>query len=544
MPRTKARWLAVALAGGVGLVGFSLAGSSSKASALTATTTTASATVPSDALAAPSPPWSGNLLNAVSASMSGQGIWSSSLSSLTEVASPTQAGAGALAVTNTSGETTDPAVFTGTGKSSWLPATANTTYRGTIWVSAATVSRDTTPFLEFYNSAGTSVGYVQGQQEYDAVGSWLEEAPEVAIAPPSTAYMEFGVVFWNAAAGETHYVDTATVQAVSGTTPSVVGPLSTSGNKIVQANGNPVVLRGINRAGMEFYSSYTAITQAEINQAHNWGANFIRLGVSEQAFLSTGCDYSASYATTLDQVINWITSDGMVALIDPVEYDVPCSTSTVERPMADPMTITFWQQVAARYENNPLVAFDLFNEPHNMPASTWLNGGIVTDTTGSYQVVGMQQLYNAVRSTGATNLVFAEGNNWASTYPSDTPVAGYNIVYAVHYYSCPEVPMPACTIGNPYSAAPVLQNWVSVAQQVPVVFDEFGYPSSSDGGYPANAIAFAEANDMGWAMMGWNGNTLGLFNTLVENGDTGYPTSTYEPSPTGMPLLAGLSLNR
>ena len=65
---------------------------------------------------------------------------------------------------------------------------------------------------------------------------------------------------------------------------------------------------------------------------------------------------------------------------------------------------TFWSQVAAHYGNpkspeyNPLVAFDLYNEPEGISQSIWLNGGETTDTyTGvSYDAAGMQQLYNSV----------------------------------------------------------------------------------------------------------------------------------------------------
>ena len=541
--RRRARWLVPTVAISLGLLDFGLAELPSQAAAGTTATGAATATSPADALGASTPQWSANLLTGPSATLSGTGIWASTLSTLTAVAAPSQAGAGALALTNNTGLTTDPAIFTGTGTGSWPAASPGNTYRSTIWVSAATVSRQTSPFIKFFDASGNTTGFIMGQPASDPVGSWLEEAPVVAIAPPGTSFVQTGVIVWNAAPGETHFADTATLQSVTGTTPAVTGPLSTSGNQILDGNGAPVTLRGINRAGMEYNVPSVAITQTEIDQAHQWGANFIRLGVSEQHFLTTGCAYSSAYVAQLDQVVNWITSDGMVALIDPVEFANPCGTGSVQRPMADAMTVTFWQQVAARYAQNPLVAFDLFNEPHNMADTTWLNGGTVVDTTGIYQVVGMQQLYNAVRSTGATNLVFAEGNNWASTFPSNVHLSGYNIVYGVHYYPCPEATAPQCT-GNPYSAAPVLQNWVGPARTVPVVFDEFGYPSSTDGGYAANAIAFAEANGLGWAVMGWNGDTMGKFDTLAENGNTGFPTATYEPSASGMPLLAGLSLNR
>ena len=50
----------------------------------------------------------------------------------------------------------------------------------------------------------------------------------------------------------------------------------------------------------------------------------------------------------------------------------------------------------------------------------------------------MQQLYNIVRGTGATNLIFASGVNWAESFPSTAPLTGTrNLIYAAHAYTCP-----------------------------------------------------------------------------------------------------------
>ncbi len=136
---------------------------------------------------------------------------------------------------------------------------------------------------------------------------------------------------------------------------------------------------------------------------------------------------------------------------------------------------TFWSEVAQRYGNptspeySPLVAFDLYNEPHNVSDAVWLNGGKTTDSVGgqTYQAAGMQQLYNSVRAAGSENLVFISGLNWASTPPS-TLVKGSNIVYAVHYYTCPNDALSACTNSEPYDAAQDLSQWVGLSATEPV----------------------------------------------------------------------------
>ncbi len=76
----------------------------------------------------------------------------------------------------------------------------------------------------------------------------------------------------------------------------------------------------------------------------------------------------------------------------------------------------FWAQLAARYKNNALVAFDLYNEPHDITDQVWNGGGTATYNGISFQAAGMQQLYNTIRSQGANNLIFISGNNWVCLF--------------------------------------------------------------------------------------------------------------------------------
>ena len=73
-----------------------------------------------------------------------------------------------------------------------------------------------------------------------------------------------------------------------------------------------------------------------------------------------------------------------------------------QQTMADLNSVTFWDQVSSyestttliaqvsqRYANNPLVLFELYNEPHDVSWDIWRNGG-----SASFTVAGMQTLYN------------------------------------------------------------------------------------------------------------------------------------------------------
>ena len=232
----------------------------------------------------------------------------------------------------------------------------------------------------------------------------------------------------------------------------------------------------------------------------------------------------------------------MVALLDLHTNTVGGCEQGTQHNMADEAQAPeFWSQVAARYGNpsspeyNPLVAFDLYNEPHNISDAVWLNGGETTDYYGgaTYQAAGMQQLYDVVRATGSQNLVFISGNNWANTPPS-VAVTGTNIVYGVHYYTCPNAALSACTNTDPYDPSQDLNQWVAFSVTEPVVVTEFGWPSQASGTYISNVIAYASSYGWGWSAFAWedwpNPTEWDLTASWLDDG-------TAEPSPSGIPVL-------
>ncbi len=328
--------------------------------------------------------------------------------------------------------------------------------------------------IAFYNSSGTQLTTVYGQAVTPSAGTW-DTLPEVeAIAPATTASVIFGVVSWAPAVGQDFLVESPGLSSLTtpAVAPSVVGPLTTLGNQIIQANGRPISLHGVVMPGLEQSGTLagTGVSEQAVIEAKAWGANFVRVPLGEQFWLSSNCDYVSAYEATVDQVVDWITSLGMVALLDLHTNTVSgCETGSQHNMADEAQSPTFWSQVAARYgdpispEYNPLVAFDLYNEPHDISQSVWLDGGETTDTvTGiTYDAAGMQQLYDAVRAAGSTNLTFISGLDWANTPPT-TLVTGPNIVYAVHYYTCPSEAPPTCTNPDPYDPTQDLSQWTTL----------------------------------------------------------------------------------
>jgi endoglucanase len=540
--RTRARpglWAAAAVASCLGIVSaFIPLGNSALASTAPRTTSTTTSTTTSSSAG-------GNLLSSNAATFAGgTGGWFGINSTLSWAKYPSTLKTGSLAITAKATSWVQawspfPPYAPGT------PATPGGKFEGGAAFYETGSPEPVSVGLTFLNSSNKAVETELGQVVTPSTGTWAQLPAAAAIAPASTAWVVLGVVQYGAAVGQKSYMESPVLSALGQGAPAVVGPLHTSGNQVIQANGVPIILRGVVLEGLEASAQSAGVTQNAVLEAKAWGANFVRVPLGEQFWLSTNCDYAPGYQTTVDQVVNWITSQGMVALLDLHTNTVSGCEPGTEHNMADAtQSPTFWSQVAGRYgspsspEYNPLVAFDLYNEPHDISDAVWLDGGQTTDTFSpyeTYQAAGMQQLYDAVRGSGAQSLVFVSGNNWANNPPS-VPVNGTNIVYAVHYYTCPTAAPPSCSNPNPYDPSQDLNLWVPDSAFVPIAVTEFGWPSDSDGTYLSNVIAFANAHGWGWSAYAWlQENWGGMdFENWLSDG-------TAEPQPSGVPVLLALS---
>ena len=144
-----------------------------------------------------------------------------------------------------------------------------------------------------------------------------------------------------------------------------------------------------------------------------WGFNVTRLELSD-AYWFSNVPYSQTdptpcgtvYKQTVADVVNQVTSRGMIALMDlhavpaaSTQSDVPpsaleCTTAVTGvghpslRPMADAAYAPqFWSQVATAYKDNPLVAFGALQRafrhsgyPERL-GTTWIAGTIPPEST-------------------------------------------------------------------------------------------------------------------------------------------------------------------
>jgi endoglucanase len=297
-----------------------------------------------------------------------------------------------------------------------------------------------------------------------------------------------------------------------------------NGNTICTADGRPHLLHGVDRPSLEWAADGVHLSLEDFQTMASWNANVVRVALNQDFWLADSSLYAPSYVTLVDQVVGWAEQAGLDVILDLHWSDKgtlgSCTNSDkkgCQQLMADPNSLRFWTEVAAHYRADGRVAFELYNEPHGISWSVWLHGGT---TDEGWQAVGMQELYDAVRATGANNLVVAGGLDWAydlSGVPSN-PIDGYNIVYATH----------------PYNNAPerLPPNWEAywgfLTATRPVIVTEFGDTSPQcTGAFNRQVIDFADSHHASWTAWAWFPSGC-QFPSIIADW-TGQPTVQGEP---------------
>jgi hypothetical protein len=257
-----------------------------------------------------------------------------------------------------------------------------------------------------------------------------------------------------------------------------------TGNTIYDiSTGKSHLFRGVDMPSMSWQVNcdHCTLDQFKI-MSLGWKANVVRLSVNQNFWLANSARYSTNYAPELLRVIAAIEQAGMDVILDNHGSGSPY--------MADANTVVFWREVATVYRNDPHVLFELFNEPNKISWDVWLHGGAAP--TGP-AVHGMQELYNTVRATGATNLVVIGGLSWAydlSGVPTHR-VVGNNIVYNTHPYNYPGKQPADWNHGFGF-----------LTKTDPVISTEFGNYDCTKG-YYQSFVDYARLHQISWTAWAW-----------------------------------------
>jgi endoglucanase len=232
--------------------------------------------------------------------------------------------------------------------------------------------------------------------------------------------------------------------------------LRTSGNRIIKSTtGEPVLLRGLNRSGLEYsdpdeqgFLSGASLSRNEIQFiSQSWRCNIIRLPFNQDFVLHGHNGRTAEeYRQALDQVIYWASMFGAYTLLDLQWLDaerIYGGNRNFVAPLPNMQSIELWSTLARRYRDEPAVLYDLFNEPHDrLPDDPYpLNKPDGTTYPASQMKVTMNEwqpwartLTEAIRNPNPDALVYIAGTNWAYDLRG-MPIEDLdNVVYSTHIY--------------------------------------------------------------------------------------------------------------
>ena len=313
--------------------------------------------------------------------------------------------------------------------------------------------------------------------------------------------------------------------ATSPAAPSV----HVAGNTLVDQNGQPLRLLGVNPIGTE----YQCIGNSGIFDAPNdstaiaamvsWHINAVRVLLNEDCWLGINVSginpayTGANYQHAISDYVSRLHAAGLVAVID-LHWNAPGAfPAKSQQAMADAdHSPAFWASVAGTFVNDPAVVFDLYNEPgDNAPDLTWAcwrdgcqqssvetgtdANGNTTFAHTSWQSAGMQSLVNAVRAAGARQPLILGGladandlSQWVANEPADTlnpPQLGASF----HVYAT-----SACNTTTCWDA-----QVAPVAAKVPVVTGELGEYDCAHG-FIDQYMQWADQHGISYLGLAWN----------------------------------------
>jgi hypothetical protein len=286
-----------------------------------------------------------------------------------------------------------------------------------------------------------------------------------------------------------------------------------AGAGLVNLDGRPIRLVGVNRSGAEFacihdwgiFEGPTDVASAELLRA--WRVNVVRIGLNEDCWLGINGVQTAyggaKYRQAVVDYVNTLTWDGVYAIVD-LHWSAPGSVkATALRPMPDAdHSLDFWRSVATAFVDNPNVMFDVYNEPFGVDWDCWRDGCEYPagPDGGQWQTVGMQSLIDTIRDAGARQPILVGGlwfandaREWLDHKPED-PLN--QLIAAVHIY-----PFNRCNAASCWD-----DEIAPLADSVPVLVTEFGtdWTPPHEDAMAIELMNWADERGIGYLAWSWN----------------------------------------
>lgn len=232
----------------------------------------------------------------------------------------------------------------------------------------------------------------------------------------------------------------------------ISGFLTVEGTSIVDSNGQPVLLRGVNYPG---YGSGNGgdprpHSEREYQRLARLGFNVVRLPISWDQLEPWPGAFLKSYLTNyVDRDVRWAKKYGIYIILDMHQYNwarrfqgggIPDWTAKqypateagkraavsnfwINQTLQDRLA-EVWRRIAAMYANEPAIAgYDLLNEP-------WIYTSIIPTLTYEHVDAFYLKVIQAIRMVDRNHIFFLE--------PANMVTAGFpvreRIVWSPHFY--------------------------------------------------------------------------------------------------------------
>lgn len=317
--------------------------------------------------------------------------------------------------------------------------------------------------------------------------------------------------------------------------PPPLPGLKVQGTRLLDGAGRPLRVLGVNRSGTEYYCVQNRgifdgpSDDASIATMASWGINAVRIPLNEDCWLGlNGVNPRFSglrYQQAIVAYVNRLMLHKLDVIFD-LQWVAPgtrLATRLESAPDAD-HAARFWSSVARQFRGYPGVAYDLFNEPHQISWSCWRDGCVGPD---GWRTAGMQQLIDAVRAAGARQPVIAEGlgyaadlSGWLAHRPVDR--AG-QLVAGWHMYNQSLCSQTSCW---DRTVAPLTQHF-------PVLATEVG-ETDCRSVFLGRLLPWADARNIGYLAWTWNPTGCSIGPALIRD----YAGT---PTPYGAGFLAHIN---
>lgn len=216
-------------------------------------------------------------------------------------------------------------------------------------------------------------------------------------------------------------------------------------------------------------------------------------------------DFDAAELARLRGFVDGALARGMTVLIDPHNYAEYRGRKIGAPQVPVKAFADFWRRLALEYRGHPRVIYGLVNEPHDMRTEAWVDAA--------------QAAVDAIRVTGANNLITLPGNGWSGPHSwfqdwYGTPNAQVmlrvrdplkNMIFEVHQYFDADYSgtKPECVPGHGAKQLREFSSWLRKSGQK-ALLGEFG-----SGHNPVceaavrSALQHLEANADVWVGWAW-----------------------------------------